>query len=100
MHAMWRTPWPFMRPRSKKPRTQPQKHENTKKNSSSCTSQPFDASELAEVAVESAKGQVTSFPSNLQHQAVRKTHCRPSAKAGHSRSHGFRILNRQMLVIE
>ena len=43
---------------------------------------------------------MTGFPSNLQNQAVQKAQCGPSAKAGHSSSHGFRILKRQMLVIE
>ena len=33
-------------------------------------SQPFDTSEFAEIAVESAEGQVTRFPSNLQNQTV------------------------------
>jgi len=33
-------------------------------------SQPLDTSEFAKIAVESAEGQVTRFPSNLQNQAV------------------------------
>ena len=40
------------------------------------------------------------FASNLQNQAVGKTQRRSSAKAGHGSGHGFRILNRQMLVVE
>ena len=33
-------------------------------------SQPLDTIEFAEIAVESAEGQVTGFPSNLQDQAI------------------------------
>src|SRR5258706_5163791 len=68
--------------------------------SASTESQLLDTSEFAEITIESAERQVTGFPSHFQNQTVREAHRRPSTKAGHSSSHGFRILKRQMLVVE
>jgi len=63
-------------------------------------SQPLDTIKLAEIAVEGTEGQVTGFPSDLQDQAVRKAQCRPCSKAFDGHGYRFRILKRQMLVIE
>lgn len=63
-------------------------------------SQPFDPVESGETSVEGAEGKMTRFPGNLQHEAIRKAQGRPSAKAGDRSSHGFRILKRQMLMVE
>ena len=63
-------------------------------------SQPFDIVELCEIPVEGAEGHVTSFPRDLQDQAVRKPQRRPRAKAFDSGGYHLRILKCQMLVVE
>ncbi len=63
-------------------------------------SQPLDTSEFAEMTLEGAERQVTGFPSHFQNQTVREARRRPLTEAGHSSSYGFRILKRQMLVVE
>ena len=56
--------------------------------------------ELPEISVESTKGAVAGFLSDLQNQAVRETYRWPTPKTVDGRRDRVRILQRKVLVIQ
>lgn len=63
-------------------------------------SQPLCARYPTEISVEGAQRDMPSLPRQFQHQAIRKTECRLSAKEFHRRPDRIRILQHQVPVNE